>query len=87
MVRHGDDAISYQFESFHHQAATETFALARRVIDMGTSPNELIISDCYRMESRMFNESSQPVRAAESNSQAQNYALEAISKGYIGKDD
>lgn len=54
---------------------------------MGTSPNELILSDCYRMEGRMFNESGQPVRAAESGRQAQKYALEAVSKSYISKDD
>ena len=35
----------------------------------------------------MFNESGQPHRAAESNRQAQKYALAAISKGYIGKGD
>ena len=54
---------------------------------MGTSPNELILSDCYRMEGRMFNESGQPVQAADSGRQAQKYALEAVAKGYISKDD
>lgn len=81
------ECASYQFQRFHHQASTETFALARSVIGRAKSPNELILSDCYRMEGRMFNESGQPSRAAKSNREAQKYALEAISKGYIGKDD
>ncbi|KAL9012803.1 MAG: hypothetical protein Q9173_002454, partial [Seirophora scorigena] len=81
------ECASYQFQRFHHKAATETFALARKVIGMGPSPNELILSDCYRMEGRMFNESGQPVQAAESGRQAQKYALEAVSKGFISKDD
>ncbi|KAI0593543.1 hypothetical protein F4775DRAFT_586742 [Biscogniauxia sp. FL1348] len=81
------ECASYQFERFYHQAATETFALARRVIELAAVPNELFLSDCYRMEGRMFNESGQPTEAAESNRQAHHYALAAISKGYIRKDD
>ncbi|KAH8748999.1 hypothetical protein F5883DRAFT_528538 [Diaporthe sp. PMI_573] len=81
------ECASYQFERFHHQAATQSFALAREVIGFSTSPDELCLSDCYRMEGRMFNESGQPTRAAESNRKAQNYALAALSKGYIKKDD
>lgn len=54
---------------------------------MGTEPNELILSDCYRMEGRMFNESGQPERALRSNQQAHKYALVALSKEYIKKDD
>ena len=39
------------------------------------------------MEGRMFNESGQPTRAAESNRLAQKYTLLATAKGYIGEDD
>ncbi|KAI1842360.1 hypothetical protein JX265_001792 [Neoarthrinium moseri] len=81
------ECASYQFERFHHQAATETFALARKVIGLASDPEELYLSDCYRMEGRMFNESGQPVEAAESNREAYKYALAAKSKGYIHEDD
>jgi tetratricopeptide (TPR) repeat protein len=79
--------IRYQFERFHHNAATQAFALARQVIQFASTPNELYLSDCYRMEGRMFNESGEPTRAAESNRQAQHLASIAIAKGYIGPKD
>ena len=77
----------YQFERFHHHAATKSFALARMVIEKSSTPNDLYLSDCYRMQGRMFNESGQAERGAKSNRHAQKYAIMAISKGYIGKDD
>lgn len=78
---------SYQFERFHHHAAAKSFALARSIIEKSNNPNEIYLSDCYRMEGRMFNESGQAERGAESNQKAHEYAILAISNGYIGKDD
>ena len=82
-----NNVISYQFERFYHYVATETFALACLVIELASVSNELCLSDCYRMEGCMFNESGQPTRAVESNRLAQKYTLLAIAKGYIGEDD
>ncbi|KAG9498193.1 hypothetical protein J7337_011088 [Fusarium musae] len=81
------EGACYKFERFHHSIASDTFALARKVISKASTPDELFLSDCYRMEGRMFNESGQATSGAESNRQARHYALLAIQKGYIGHDD
>lgn len=77
----------YQFERFHHDAAAKSFSLARDVIGRAAEPNELYLSDCYRMEGRMFNESGEPLQAAQSNRMAQEHAQKAMQKGYIDHTD
>ncbi|KAI0859127.1 hypothetical protein F4860DRAFT_483967 [Xylaria cubensis] len=81
------ESASYQFERFHHQAATAAFELARKFIRPATTPNELYLSDCYRMEGRMFNESGQAIQGAESNRHALTHATIAIKKRLIRDDD
>ncbi|KAF1963705.1 hypothetical protein CC80DRAFT_588059 [Byssothecium circinans] len=77
----------YQFQLFHHHAATQTFALARKIVLLGDSPDPLILSDGYRMEGRMFNESGQAIQGVESGKQARHYADLAITEGLIKEED
>ena len=47
----------------------------------------LFLSDCYRVEGRIFNESNQPTRALESSKNAKLYADQAIAQGLLDEHD
>ena len=56
---------------------------ARRILEYGESTDALLMSDCYRVEGRIFNESDQPLRTLESSKKAKQYADLAVKLGFI----
>ena len=60
---------------------------ARRILKSGKSTDILLLSDCYRVEGRIFNESNQPLRTLESSKEAKHYADQAVEKKLIDIND
>ena len=56
---------------------------AQRILGEASIIDELLLSDCYRVEGRIFNESNQPLRTLESSEKARYYAEKAIAKGMV----
>lgn len=86
-VWHVLTSIRYEFQTYNHQTASETFALAREVANMASSPDSLLISDTYRMEGRMYSESGEPAKAVNSNLNARAYLEQATAQRALPSDD
>ena len=56
---------------------------ARLILNSSKVIDVLLLSDCYRVEGRIFNESNQPLRTLESSKMAKKYADKAIAEGLI----
>jgi tetratricopeptide (TPR) repeat protein len=69
----------YEFERKHYISAEETMATARYILRLSKEPDILLLSDCYRIEGRLFNESNRPLRTLESSKNAKIYAKMAIA--------
>lgn len=68
----------YLFERNRYKAATDTISNARRILRYSEPLDVLLLSDCYRVEGRIFNESNQPLRTLESSKKAKQYADMAV---------
>jgi tetratricopeptide (TPR) repeat protein len=77
----------YQFERFHHQAASETFKMANVIFGLAKAPNIVVLSDCKRIEGRMLNELNKPEEAAKANQVSLNYAEKAVKEGLMSIED
>ncbi|TAQ85801.1 hypothetical protein B7494_g5858 [Chlorociboria aeruginascens] len=77
----------YEFERNHYKSAEETMATARFILNLAKDPNILLLSDCYRIEGRLFNESNQPLRTLESSRNAKHYAEMAVAQNLIDVND
>lgn len=56
-------------------------AHARYILESSDAVDVLLLSDCYRVEGRIFNESNQPLRTLESSKKAKEYADQAVAQG------
>lgn len=56
---------------------------ARQILKSSNVIDVLLLSDCYRVEGRIFNESNQPLRTLESSKMAHKYAEKAVADGLI----
>ncbi|KAH8435330.1 tetratricopeptide repeat protein [Aspergillus melleus] len=64
----------YQVERSFHSAASETLKLANDILDLSRSPNIVFMSDCRRLEARIFNETNHPAEAIKASQESLAYA-------------
>lgn len=62
-------------------------ANAKLILGRSSTVDVLLLSDCYRVEGRIFNESNQPIRTLESSEKAKLYADEAVAQTLISIHD
>ncbi|KAI1378988.1 hypothetical protein F4677DRAFT_410252 [Hypoxylon crocopeplum] len=77
----------YQFEKFHHQAANESFKMTKSIFGFAEQPDIVVLSDCHRIEARMFNELNEPLQSVQTGNASLEYAEEARRRSLITMDD
>jgi len=61
--------------------------MANEIFELAKVPNILILSDCKRIEGRMFNELNQPEEAVKANQASLEYAERAVQEGLTSIED
>ncbi|KAI9040144.1 tetratricopeptide repeat protein [Aspergillus affinis] len=64
----------YQVERSLHSAASETLKMANDVVNLSQKPEILFMSDCRRLEARVFNETNHPTEAIKASQESLAYA-------------
>ena len=79
--------LRYQFECNHYEAALQSMSNAISIARTGDPVDFCLLSDCYRVQGRIFNESNQPHQTLESSKCAKIYADMAVEKGTVDVND
>lgn len=78
---------TYEFERTYFTTAAKSFKAAKMVIAMASQPDILLLCDCCRTESRMYNEMNKARDAKHCGLEARRLAEKAIQLGLLDHND
>jgi tetratricopeptide (TPR) repeat protein len=78
---------SYLFERNRYKLSLKSISSARQIAESVEDVDAVLLSDLYRLEGRLYNETNQPIQGNNAFSKAHTFAEKAISAGALDPQD